>query len=371
MIRSGEEVLAANLSPARRDDDLAAMATDEVDIIVVGGGITGAGAALDAASRGLSVGLVEARDWAAGTSSRSSKLIHGGLRYLEHLHFGLVREALRERALLVERLAPHLVHPVPFLFPLRHRGFDRAYVGSGLVFYDLMAGSWRDGRTRAIPRHRHLSRRQTLTIAPAIRSRGLRGGFRYFDAQVDDARYTLEVVRTAASFGAKVANQAKVVGFLRHGERVRGVVVRDEETGNEFEAKARQVICAGGVWTAELQSLAGVASGLEVRMSKGVHLVLPRESLTLETGLIVRAEKSVLLVIPWGRHWLIGTTDTDWSLSRDDPAVNSGDIAYLLDHLNARTLRRSLTGRSGGRLRRVATAVAGQGRFDRRVEQRA
>lgn len=311
------------------------MATEELDVVIVGGGITGAGAALDAVSRGLSVGLIEARDWASGTSSRSSKLIHGGLRYLEQLHFGLVAEALRERALLVERLAPHLVRPVPFLFPLRRRYVDRAYVGSGLFFYDLMAGTSRAGRSQAISRHRHLSRQQTLAIAPAIRQQGLRGGFRYFDAQVDDARYTVEVVRTAAAYGARVANRAKVVGFLRQGNRVRGVVVHDEETGVEFEARARQVICAGGVWTSGLQSLACVTGGLDVRMSKGVHLVLPKECLPLETGLIVRAGKSVLLVIPSDRHWLVGTTDTDWSLSPDDPSVNRGDIAYLLQHLNS------------------------------------
>ncbi len=311
------------------------MASGDLDLVVIGGGITGAGAALDAASRGLSVGLVEARDWAAGTSSRSSKLIHGGLRYLEQLQFGLVREALRERTLLLETLAPHLVHPVSFLFPLRHRYRERAYVGSGLLLYDLLAGTAPGGRPRAIPRHRHLSRAEALTIAPGLRAQDLCGGIRYFDAQVDDARFTVEVVRTAAAYGARVASRARAVGFLRQRDGVRGVVVHDEETGDDIEVKARRVIVAGGVWTGELQSEAGVVGGLEVHASKGVHLVLRKECLPLETGLIVRTEKSVLLVIPWDRHWIVGTTDTDWTLGHIDPVANAADIDYLLAHLNA------------------------------------
>ncbi|MFZ0059852.1 MAG: glycerol-3-phosphate dehydrogenase/oxidase [Acidimicrobiales bacterium] len=323
------------LSPSRRRQDLAAMEAEVLDVVVVGGGITGAGVALDAATRGLTVGLVEARDWAAGSSSRSSKLIHGGLRYLEQLRFTLVRESLRERTLLMETLSPHLVRPVSFLIPLRHRRWERVYVGSGLVLYDLLAGVAAGRREGAVPRHRYLNRRETLELAPGLRAEGLRGSIRYCDALVDDARFTVEVVRTAATHGARVVNDTKVVRFLRRGERVNGVIVRDEESGADLQVRARRVICAGGVWTESLQSRAGVSGGLAVRMSKGVHLVLPKERLALDTGLLSRTEKSVLFVIPWGKHWIVGTTDTDWDGSPDEPPVDADDVAYLLDRLNA------------------------------------
>lgn len=325
----------AVLSPERRRESLDAIAHTTIDVVVVGGGITGAGVALDAVTRGCSVALLEADDWAAGTSSRSSKLIHGGLRYLEQLHFGLVREALRERSLLLERLAPHLVRPVPFLFPLRHRAWERAYVGAGLRLYDAFAGVVDVPGDARIAPHRHLGRREALAAAPGLRDAGLRGGLVYYDAQVDDARYALEVVRTAAAYGALVATRARVVGFLGDKNGVRGVAVRDEESGTEFEVRARSVICAGGIWTAQLQSVAGVSDGLRVRRSKGVHLVLPRARLPLDTGLIVRSGKSVLLVIPWGRHWIVGTTDTEWTLESNEPVATAADVGYLLDRLNA------------------------------------
>lgn len=325
----------AVLSPERRREDLDAIGRTTFDIVVVGGGITGAGIALDAATRGCSVALLEADDWAAGTSSRSSKLIHGGLRYLEQLHFGLVREALRERSLLLERLAPHLVRPVPFLFPLRHRAWERAYVGAGLRLYDAFAGVLRAPGDARIAPHRHLSRREVLVAAPALRAAGLRGGLAYYDAEVDDARYALEVVRTAAAYGALALTRARVVGFLGDQDTVRGVIVRDEEGGTEVEVRARGVICAGGVWTAQMQSVAGVSNGLRVRRSKGVHLIVPRARLPLTTGLIVRAGKSVLLVIPWGGHWIVGTTDTEWTLESNEPVATAADIRYLLDRLNA------------------------------------
>ena len=334
MIGLGSTLPPPDLSPARRLENLAGLANGVLDVLVVGGGITGSGVALDAASRGLSVGLIEARDFGAGTSSRSSKLIHGGLRYLEQLHFGLVREALRERALLFEKLAPHLVRPVSFMFPLRRRYIDRVYIGSGLLFYDLLAGTSPGARAR-FPRHEHLGRAGALALAPSLRREDLRGAIRYFDAEVDDARLVLEVVRTAAAHGAKVANRVRAVRFLKVGEQVCGVVARDEEADREFDLRAERVICAGGVWTEELEREAGVQGGLAVRASKGVHLVIDKEHLPLETGLIARTEKSVLLVIPWGRHWIVGTTDTEWTSKRFAPVVNSNDIDYLLAHLNA------------------------------------
>ncbi|MCQ0024092.1 glycerol-3-phosphate dehydrogenase/oxidase [Streptomyces somaliensis DSM 40738] len=322
----------ARLGPAERSAALAAMAEHELDVLVVGGGVVGAGTALDAATRGLATGLVEARDWASGTSSRSSKLIHGGLRYLEMLDFALVREALKERGLLLERLAPHLVKPVPFLYPLRHKGWERLYAGSGVALYDAMSVS--SGRGRGLPVHRHLSRRRALRAAPALRRDALVGALQYYDAQMDDARYVATLVRTAAAYGAHAASRARVVGFLREGERVVGARVRDVEAGGEYEIRARQVVNATGVWTDDTQALIGERGRFHVRASKGIHLVVPKDRIHSTTGLILRTEKSVLFVIPWGRHWIIGTTDTEWDLDKAHPAASSADIDYLLNHVN-------------------------------------
>ncbi|WP_243717379.1 glycerol-3-phosphate dehydrogenase/oxidase [Actinomadura sp. KC345] len=312
------------------------LAETEFDVLVVGGGIVGAGAALDATSRGLSVALVEARDWAAGTSSRSSKLIHGGLRYLEQRDFGLVREALRERGLLLHRLAPHLVRPVQFLYPLRNRVWERAYVSAGVTLYDTMGGA------RALPRHRQLTRRGALREAPALRSDALVGAIQYYDAQVDDARYTMMVARTAAQYGAKVATRAEMTGFLREGERVTGARVLDLEGGREIAVRARRVVCATGVWTDGAQAMTGTRAVFGVQASKGVHLVVPRDRIQMDTGLITRTPRSVLFIIPWGRHWLVGTTDTPHEDGPEDPIAEHTDIGYLLDQVNA-VLRTPLT----------------------------
>ncbi|SNY72348.1 glycerol-3-phosphate dehydrogenase/oxidase [Paractinoplanes atraurantiacus] len=321
------------LSPAARTAALTTMsAGPELDVLVVGGGVVGAGAALDAATRGLSVGLLEARDFASGTSSRSSKLIHGGLRYLEMLDFGLVREALRERGLLIQRLAPHLVRPVPFLYPLRHRAWDRLYVGAGVALYDTLALS---GWGAGLPRHRHLSRTEALKAFPALRPESLVGAIRYFDAQVDDARHTMFLVRTAAANGAQVAARTEVIAFLREGRRVVGVRARDTETGAELEIRARTVINATGVWTSDIQSLMkGERGQFKITASKGIHLVVPREKITGTTGMILRTATSVLFVIPWDRHWIIGTTDTPWNLDKAHPSVSAQDVTYLLDEVN-------------------------------------
>ncbi len=330
---------AARLGPAARTAALHRLAGGSFDLVVIGGGVTGAGVALDAASRGLSVALVEARDWAAGTSSRSSKLIHGGLRYLEQRNFGLVREALRERALLLHRLAPHLVAPVPFLLPLRHRVWERAYIGAGVALYDLLGGA------RALPRHRHLSRRAALALAPALRPDALVGAIRYYDASVDDARHTLTLVRTAAAAGAVVASSVRVVGLQLTGPRVTGVRARDLESGAEIDITAARVIGATGVWSDDLRGMLAAGAdraGLQVRASKGVHILVPRESIDSGSGLILRTATSVLFVIPWGRHWIVGTTDTEWDLDRAHPAASSGDLDYLLTQVN-RVLRRPLT----------------------------
>src|SRR5690348_8900575 len=222
---------------------LSRLAGERFDVLVIGGGVTGAGTALDAASRGLRVALVEARDLASGTSSRSSKLIHGGLRYLEQGDFKLVKEALRERDLLVSRLAPHLVRPVPFLYPLYKKVVERPYVGAGLVIYDAM-----EGVKRPVPHHRHLTTRGALRRAPALRPDRLAGAMMYYDAQVDDSRYTITVARTAVRYGATVVTRASAVSLLRDGQRVTGASVRDEESGRVFDVRASRVIVCAGVW---------------------------------------------------------------------------------------------------------------------------
>lgn len=323
---------AGTLSPDRRGADLERLTDGELDVLVVGGGVTGAGVALDGAARGLAVGLVEAQDWAAGTSSRSSKLIHGGLRYLEMLDIELVHQALRERGLLLKRLAPHLVHPVPILYPLRRRGVERVYVGAGIALYELLALSTRT--TRGLPRHRHLSRRGALAVAPGLRPDALVGAVEYYDAQVDDARFVLELVRAAAGLGAVPVSRLAVEGFRRDGERISGVTVRDAETGATAEIRARVTILATGVWTEETEALAGRVRAVRVRPSKGIHVLVPRDRLASTSALILRTERSVLFVLPWGRHWLIGTTDTDWDLDKARPVATATDVDYLLDHVN-------------------------------------
>ncbi|MBK8867778.1 MAG: glycerol-3-phosphate dehydrogenase/oxidase [Actinomycetales bacterium] len=329
------------LSPAYRASAIEALSSGaELDVLVVGGGVTGSGCALDAVTRGLSVGLVEKRDFASGTSSRSSKLIHGGLRYLEMFDFALVAEALKERGLLLTRLAPHLVRPVPFLYPLTKPVVERPYVEAGLSLYDSMA---RAGKFSAgLPWHKHLTRRQALKIAPALKSTALVGAVHYYDAKVDDARHTMEIARTAASYGAHVATRVEVVGFLRQGERVTGVRALDKLSGREFEIHAKQVVNATGVWTDDTQAMVGERGQFHVRASKGIHLVVPRDRIHSKSGLILRTEKSVLFVIPWGRHWIIGTTDTDWDLDKAHPAATQADIDYLLGHVN-RILTTELT----------------------------
>jgi glycerol-3-phosphate dehydrogenase len=297
----------------------------------VGGGIVGTGAALDAVSRGLTVGLLEQRDLASGTSSRSSKLVHGGLRYLEMFDFGLVREALEERGLLFTRLAPHLVRAVPFLYPLHHT-YERPYVGAGLALYDALAmvGRYEMG----VPKHKHLFRKQVARIAPDLRTDELTGAVRYYDCQVDDARLVVTLARTAAHHGALVATRTRVTGFLREGKAVVGVLASDLESGNDLEVRARVVVNAAGVWTDDVERLLGDPPSLDVEASKGIHLVVPRDRIRSECGFITKTEKSVLFVIPWGRHWIIGTTDTAWDLDLAHPAASRTDIDYLLGHVN-------------------------------------
>ncbi|MEU1985331.1 glycerol-3-phosphate dehydrogenase [Nocardia sp. NPDC019395] len=323
-VQSGSQFLG----PDQRRTAWDRLGKDHFDVVVVGGGVVGAGIALDAATRGLRVALVEARDLASGTSSRSSKMFHGGLRYLEQLEFGLVREALKERELAMARIAPHLVKPLRFLYPLTRRVWERPYVAAGLFLYDTMGGA------KSVPGQSHLSRHAALRLAPGLRRDSLVGGISYYDTVVDDARHTMTVARTAAHYGAVIRTSTQAVGFLREADRVVGVRVRDSEDGRTAEVRGHVVINAAGVWTDEVQALSRQRGRFHVRASKGVHIVVPRDRIVSDAAIILRTATSVLFVIPWGAHWIVGTTDTDWNLDLAHPAATKADIDYLLDRVN-------------------------------------
>ncbi len=304
-----------------------------IDVLVVGGGVTGAGTALDATTRGLATAVVEAGDWGSGTSQWSTKLVHGGLRYLQMLDFALVHEALTERGLLLRTLAPHLVKPMPFLIPLEHRVWQRAYYGAGVTLYDLLANLM-PGR-RALPIHQHRSRSGLHREFPQLRAEQAVGAVKYWDATVDDARLVSTLVRTAHAYGAHAASRTRAVGLLKDGSgAVVGATLLDLETGRTFEARARQVISCAGVWTEEVTDLAGTDGGLRVLASKGIHLVVPRDRIAGESGLFLQTERSVLFFIPWSRYWIIGTTDTPWQLDLGHPVATATDIDYVLEHAN-------------------------------------
>lgn len=319
----------SRLDPQQHRDALKALSSEKFDVLVIGGGINGVGAALDAASRGLKVALVEPRDLASGTSSRSSKLIHGGLRYLEQYDFRLVREALQEREALVTSLAPHLVKPVAFLYPLHEKLKDRTYVGAGLALYDVLRGF-----QRALPWHKHLSQKNVAQVAPSLRQDIVTGAIKYFDAQVDDARYTMMVARTAARHGAVIATGVSCESLIKEGKRVIGAVVRNVETGEHINVSAGATVMCAGVWSDDLHERFGLKAGYEVRMSKGAHIVLPGAAIKSEVGIILKTPVSVLFVIPWGDKWIVGTTDTDYKGDRDEPLANRDDIDYILAQAN-------------------------------------
>jgi glycerol-3-phosphate dehydrogenase len=351
------------LDATRRRADLARMtdeAAEPLDVLVIGGGITGAGIALDAAARGYHVGLVERGDFASGTSSRSTKLIHGGIRYLPQLDIKLVREGLHERGRLL-RNAPHLVRPLSFVLPLyadsRHPvGIPVAPPGGvglsalldlGLTLYDLLAGR------QKIARHRHISRDETIRRAAGLTADGLKTGFIYYDGQTDDARLTLAVLRSAAARGARLANYAEVTGFAREADqkdgRVKGAHVRETASGAPVGAgeprliRARHVVNATGVWAEETELLAGDGADLQIAPSKGTHLVFANEALGLGEEAIVLPETEdgrIIFIVPWLSRALVGTTDQE-SASIAEPIATADEIAYLLGHLN-RYLRRPI-----------------------------
>ncbi len=315
---------------ARRGADLERLANEPWDLLIVGGGIVGVGALLDSVSRGLRVALVEQDDIAVGTSSRSSRLIHGGLRYLQQFEVNLVREALRERARLL-RLAPHLVRLENFLFPLYGpRVVTRALYTVGLTLYDLLGSAKSGGR------HQQLSVDETLEYAPDLIRKHLRGALLYHDAMEDDARFTLAVVRTAVAQETGVAialTRVRAIGPIRHGDRVMGATVEDRLTGATFDVRASAVLDATGVWGAMPDRPFGAGS-FNVLPSRGSHLVIPRERIRARGGMTLRIPGRVAFMVPWPRHWIIGTTDHPFHGEVDRVAASGAEVDEILGTLN-------------------------------------
>ena len=327
----------------QRAESLREMADHGVDILVIGGGITGAGVALDAAARGFRTGLVEKADFASGTSSKSTKLVHGGLRYLPELDFALVREALIERGLLLQN-APFLVQPLGFVLPVyaenkRPLGMPfalptpfaiRVALSLGLLLYDVLSGRL------GIERHRRLGVEQALRLASTLKRKGLRDAFIYYDAQTDDTLLTMTVLRTAASNGALIANYAEVIGFEEESGRLTQAVIRDTISGEEFRIHVGTVINATGIYANRIEALAGQKSQIHIEAAKGIHLTIPRSVLKIDRVAVILPETEdgrVLFIIPWGPCVTVGTTDTVGG-DIDHPTPTDDDISYLLRHIN-------------------------------------
>ncbi len=331
------------LSSTVRSRNLAILNNERFDVLVIGGGVTGAGVALDAATRGYKVALVEKLDFASGSSSKSTKLVHGGIRYLSNFDFPLVHEALVERGLLLQN-APFLVHPLAFVLPM-YKG-DRHPVGMpfttpggiglrwilnmGLWLYDLMAGR------RNIHKHHHLSLGEVLKQAPALLHDGLKEGFVYYDAQTNDARLTMALICTAAQYGAIVSNYTEVTSFLTEQGKVRGVRVRDRLGEQELTIHARHIVNATGIFSEQVEELTGTEPQVQIEPSKGVHLVFSCEDVQLGDMAIVLPEtddRRVIFIVPWESRAVVGTTDTGTG-DLDRPSATRDDILYLLHHLN-------------------------------------
>ncbi len=326
-----------NFSWQTRAQSIAQMKAEPFDVLIIGGGITGAGLALDAAARGLKTALIEKRDFAAGTSSRSTKLIHGGLRYLEHYDFALVREGLRERAELL-KLAPHLDEPFPFVIPIyadKRRNYDHPLlVRAGLVLYDLLAGKYN------IQRHRRIARAEALQLAPQLDPRGLKGALVYYDGRTNDARLVIEIIKTAHAHSAAIANYVKFVSFRKDAAgKVSGAQLCDEFTNELFNVQAHVVINATGVWMNEVRSLSAdlSADDKQLRPSKGIHLTVSAERLQVTTAWLIPAlgEKRFYFVVPWEGRVNIGTTDTDYRGDKDAPGALEAEVTNILQAINA------------------------------------
>ncbi|MEN9587057.1 MAG: hypothetical protein RIT15_632, partial [Pseudomonadota bacterium] len=299
------------------------------DMIVVGGGATGLGTALDAASRGLRVVVFESHDFASGTSSRATKLVHGGVRYLAQGHIPLVREALRERSRLLAN-APHNAHPLPFVMP-SFKWWERPFYGVGLKVYDALSGAHGLGATE------FLSSVETRQALPGVRSDGLSGGVRYWDGQFNDARLAIDLARTAASFGALVLNYCKVECLIEDAGKVVGVRVIDQETQQSYDVHSRCVINATGVWVDALRG-ASDGSGLSaakshlVRPSRGVHLVVSRDFMPTDSAMLIPKTRDgrVLFIVPWLGHLILGTTDTPVDAASREPHADTADVDFIL-----------------------------------------
>ena len=310
---------------------LSSMAAEPVDLLVIGGGITGAGVARDAALRGFRIALVDRGDFGSGTSSHSSRLIHGGIRYLEQRDFRLVFEASRERRVLL-RIAPHLVRPLPFLFPVYRGGRVPGWkLRAGMWLYDALAAF------RNVKGHRWLGPKQVRRAEPALKDRGLTGAALYWDAQTDDARLVLATMRSAARAGALVANYAEVTSLLRPDGRVRGAVVRDVLSGEMRTVRALVVVNAGGPWVDALRRMDDPAAPPLLRLTKGAHVAVPRRRIGHEHAITLFSpiDGRVMFVLPWGELSYVGTTDTDADASPDEVRVTADDVTYLLRSANA------------------------------------
>ena len=320
------------LSRRTRAANLERMRRETFDVVVIGGGVTGAGVALDAVSRGLTVALIEKRDFASGTSSRSSKLIHGGLRYLERFEFALVREALRERARL-RRNAPHLSQPLPFLIPV-YRSGERSPLGNrvlklrlGLTLYDWLAGK------QNFARHRWLTAEQARAFAPHLSAAGLRGAFLYYDGLTDDARLVIEIIKTAAAHGAVVTNYVAATGFVERDNRITGVAIADSLSDERLAVAGRIVLNATGVWADEVMRLSDPTAAKTLRPSKGIHVVLPAARLNNRGAVLIPSlgEQRFLFVIPWQNRTLIGTTDTDYAGDPEAPQATADEVRRIIE----------------------------------------
>jgi glycerol-3-phosphate dehydrogenase len=344
------------MSVFSRKEHIARLAGSEFDLLVIGGGITGAGIARDAAMRGLSVAMIEARDFCSGTSSKSSKMLHGGIRYLEQFHLHLVFEASRERRLHTDLLAPHLAAPVPFLIPVYPWSpHGRLAVSAGVFLYDFLA-LFRNHGTR------YLSREKTLKEVGRIEQKGLRGSVVYHDAVMDDARIGLENVRSAAHHGAVTVNYTYVRGFDKDGTgRIRGVWVKDVTDPHraDFLVRAKAFVNATGPWSDYIRRLANPEAEAMLRPTKGVHVVLPREGLGKNHGFVLTAKQDdrVFFSIPWFDRTLVGTTDTDYKPSTDGPLedirATQNDVDYLMESVKRTFPSASITAKD------VQSAFAG------------
>lgn len=333
-------------SATERSHNLSLLARERFDVLVIGGGVTGAGVALDAAARGYTVALVEKEDFASGTSSKSTKLVHGGIRYLPQFDFALVHEALIERGLLLQN-APYLVQPVGFVLPIYKGdyhpvgipfttpgGIGLSFIlNNGLWLYDILAGRYNRER-----RHQHLRRSEVLELAPALLPEGLKEGFIYYDAQTNDARLTMALIRTAAQYGATVTNYTEVISFVTEQQKVCGVHLQDCLAGDnrQITVRARHIVNATGIFAEQVEALTGHEPQFQIKPSKGVHLVFSREDVQLGDAALVLPEtddKRILFLVPWESRAIYGTTDTG-SGALDHPMTTREDIFYLLNHLN-------------------------------------